>query len=104
MTSFDSFFRVEKMSQWCRLFVFMRSVSGRQKRVARPQGHPTRQAQWVKTILSAYLVFNISRQHIHDYRICLRLATTCQHDVGSVCQKINIAICQYYNMFHGNLK
>ena len=38
-TSFDSFFRVEQMSQWCRLFVFTRSACGHQKRSAEHQGH-----------------------------------------------------------------
>ena len=44
-TSFDSFFRVEKMSQWCRLFVSTRSACGHQKRSAEPQGHQIRLAQ-----------------------------------------------------------
>ena len=41
-TAFDSFFRVEKMSQWCRLFVSTRSACGHQKRSAEPQGHQIR--------------------------------------------------------------
>ena len=38
-TSFDSFFRVENISQRCRLFVFTRSACGHQKRSAEHQGH-----------------------------------------------------------------
>ena len=38
-TSFYSLFRVEKMFQWRRLFVFTRSACGNEKRSAEPQGH-----------------------------------------------------------------
>ncbi len=38
-TSFYSLFRVQKMCQWCRLFVFTRSACGNEKRSAEPQGH-----------------------------------------------------------------
>ena len=44
-TAFDSFFRVEKLSQWCRLFVSTRSACGHQKRSAEPQGHQIHLAQ-----------------------------------------------------------
>ena len=47
-TAFDSFFRVEKLSQWCLLFVSKRSACGHQKRSAEPQGHQIRLAQRVK--------------------------------------------------------
>ena len=38
-TSFDSFFRVEKMYQWCRLLVFLQSACGHQKWLAEHQAH-----------------------------------------------------------------
>ena len=44
-TSFDSFFRVENISQWCRLFLSTRSACGHQKRSAEPPGHQIRLAQ-----------------------------------------------------------
>ena len=49
-TPFDTFFRVEKSFQWCRLFVSTRSACGHQKRSAEPQGHQIRLAQREKIL------------------------------------------------------
>ena len=50
-TAFDSFFRVEKLSQWCLLFVSKRSACGHQKRSAEPQGHQIRLAEREKSLM-----------------------------------------------------
>ena len=53
-TAFDSFFRVEKMSQWCRLFVSTRSACGHQKRSAEPQGHQIRSGLTGNTCVDSF--------------------------------------------------
>ena len=69
-TSFDSFFRVEELSQWCRLFVSTRSACGHQKRSAETQGHQIRLAQRKKINSEGkrsqrvLLLINISRKYL----------------------------------------
>ena len=73
-TSFYSLFRVEKMVQWCRLFVSTRSACGNEKRSAEPQGHQFHCPHfWVQRSASIFGTKCVVRQYLKtahsDYRV-----------------------------------
>ena len=64
-TSFYSLFRVEKMFQWCRLFVSTRSACGNEKRSAEPQGiNSTVLINWVQRSASIFVTKCVVFQYL----------------------------------------